>query len=32
MQADGIHPNKDGVAKIVATLGPAVLDLAKSTQ
>lgn len=31
MQADGIHPSKDGVAKIVATLGPAVLDLASST-
>jgi acyl-CoA thioesterase-1 len=31
MQADGLHPNKDGVAKIVATLGPAVLDLAAST-
>ena len=27
MQADGIHPNADGVARIVATLGPAVLDL-----
>lgn len=30
MQADGIHPNKDGVARIVESLGPAVLDLASS--
>jgi len=28
MQADGIHPNKDGVAVIVAAMGPAVLNLA----
>lgn len=27
MQDDGIHPNKDGVAKIVAALGPHVLEL-----
>ncbi|KAA2313654.1 arylesterase [Pseudooceanicola sediminis] len=27
LQADGIHPNRDGVSKIVATLGPAVLEL-----
>ena len=27
MQADGIHPNKDGVAVIVAAIGPAVVDL-----
>lgn len=27
-QADGIHPNPDGVAKIVAAIGPSVLDLA----
>ena len=27
MQADGIHPNRDGVAKIVAAIGPKVLDL-----
>ncbi|MFT4742461.1 MAG: acyl-CoA thioesterase-1 [Yoonia sp.] len=27
MQADGIHPNKDGVAVIVAAMGPAVLKL-----
>ena len=27
MQADGIHPNAEGVAKIVAQLGPQVRDL-----
>ncbi len=27
MQADGIHPNKDGVAAAVAAMGPAVMDL-----
>ena len=27
MQADGIHPNRDGVAKIVAAMGPKVLEL-----
>ncbi len=27
MQADGIHPNAQGVAQIVAALGPQVLDL-----
>jgi acyl-CoA thioesterase I len=27
MQADGLHPNPDGVALIVAALGPVVLDL-----
>ena len=27
MQADGIHPNADGVKMIVAALGPKVLDL-----
>lgn len=27
MQADGIHPNRDGVAKIVQGMGPRVLDL-----
>jgi acyl-CoA thioesterase-1 len=27
MQADGIHPNKEGVALIVAALGPHVLEL-----
>lgn len=31
MQPDGLHPNKDGVAKVVANLGPAVMDLAKQT-
>ena len=30
MQADGIHPNADGVARIVAALGPEVLTLLKS--
>ena len=32
MQADGIHPNKDGVAAIVAALGPHVLDLATAAR
>lgn len=27
MQADGIHPNADGVARIVAAMGPKVLEL-----
>jgi acyl-CoA thioesterase-1 len=27
MQADGIHPNAEGVARIVSVLGPAVMDL-----
>ena len=27
MQADGIHPNKEGVAKIIDALGPKVLEL-----
>lgn len=27
MQEDGIHPNADGVAQIVETVGPSVLDL-----
>lgn len=31
LQADGIHPNKDGVAVIVAAMGPAVLDLISAT-
>ena len=30
MQADGIHPNAEGVARIVETLGPEVLTLLKS--
>lgn len=29
MQADGIHPNKAGVARVVETLGPEVLELLK---
>ncbi len=29
MQPDGIHPNAEGVARIVAALGPQVLDLVK---
>ncbi len=29
MQSDGIHPNQDGVALIVAAMGPSVLALAK---
>ena len=28
-QADGIHPNAEGVAKIVAAIGPSVLELAQ---
>jgi acyl-CoA thioesterase-1 len=28
MQADGLHPNRDGVARIVADIGPLVADLA----
>jgi len=27
MQSDGLHPNKDGVAKVVAHIGPLVLEL-----
>ena len=27
LQADGIHPNKDGVAVIVAAIGPTILEL-----
>ena len=27
LQGDGIHPNAEGVARIVAGMGPAVLDL-----
>ena len=30
MQADGIHPNKDGVAVAVAAMGPAVMTLIES--
>ena len=28
MQPDGIHPNKEGVSRVVANLGPAILSLA----
>lgn len=31
-QADGIHPNARGVARIVAALGPAVVDLVEAAQ
>jgi acyl-CoA thioesterase-1 len=27
MQPDGVHPNAEGVVKIVATIGPKVEDL-----
>ena len=30
MQSDGIHPNASGVAQIVGTLGPAVLELSRT--
>jgi acyl-CoA thioesterase-1 len=30
MQPDGIHPSRDGVARIVAGLGPTILELAQS--
>ena len=30
MQADGIHPNADGVEVIVAAIGPTVLDLVQA--
>lgn len=32
MQPDGLHPNKDGVAVIVAAIGPTVLDLIAAAQ
>ncbi|MEO1492549.1 MAG: arylesterase [Pseudomonadota bacterium] len=32
MQSDGIHPNKDGVARIVEGIGPLVLDLIAQAQ
>ena len=32
MQPDGIHPNKDGVQRIVGAMGPAVLDLLQRVQ
>ncbi|WP_058278726.1 arylesterase [Ruegeria atlantica] len=31
MQPDGIHPNKEGVARIVAALGPYVLELVETS-
>ncbi|WP_058273464.1 arylesterase [Ruegeria atlantica] len=31
MQSDGIHPNKEGVARIVAALGPYVLELVETS-
>jgi acyl-CoA thioesterase-1 len=31
-QADGIHPNPEGVGRIVADLGPAVLALVDSVR
>lgn len=31
MQADGIHPNADGVARIVEALGPSVLELIEAS-
>ena len=32
MQADGIHPNAEGVARIVADLGPHLIDLFRQVQ
>ena len=32
MQPDGIHPNAEGVARIVAAMGPSVLELVQATQ
>ena len=32
MQSDGIHPNRDGVARVVNALGPKVLDLLKKVE
>ncbi|GHG88353.1 arylesterase [Pseudodonghicola xiamenensis] len=32
MQADGIHPNAEGVTRIVAALGPKVLELVRAAQ
>ena len=29
MQADGLHPNRTGVARIVEAIGPQVADLAR---
>lgn len=32
LQADGIHPNKDGVSVIVAAIGPTVLELVAAVE
>ncbi|MGE4327652.1 MAG: arylesterase, partial [Pseudodonghicola sp.] len=32
MQGDGIHPNAEGVKRIVAALGPKVLELVRAAQ
>ncbi len=32
LQADGIHPNKEGVTVIVAAMGPTVLELVEATE
>ena len=32
LQSDGIHPNAEGVARIVAALGPKVVDLAEAAR
>ena len=32
MQPDGIHPNAEGVARIVADIGPHVIDLLHKAQ
>lgn len=32
MQRDGVHPNKDGVAAVVAAIGPTVLDLVRAVE
>ena len=32
LQADGLHPNADGVARIVEEIGPLVRDLAESAR
>ena len=32
MQADGIHPNAEGVARVIADLGPQIVDFLKQAQ
>ena len=32
MQPDGIHPNAEGVAAVVAAIGPSVLELVVAAQ